>query len=189
MGSCATTLTGSKGSGAYVVPYMVALQRKVAFPFVTVIMTLLAVPFAVTTGRRGALYGIGIGIVLAMVYWITLSLFGALGAGGVLDPLLAAWAPNILFGAAAAFMNLTVRRSLRPGQVDGSAALTRTTQNHSSGAVGRPRTVRGSLLDRHVAQPEAARRTGPGVAPFDGEDDAVDRRGRRQRRSGLGRRA
>jgi LPS export ABC transporter permease LptG/LPS export ABC transporter permease LptF len=98
-----------KGSGAYVVPYMVALERKVAFPFVTVIMTLLAVPFAVTTGRRGALYGIGIGIVLAMVYWITLSLFGALGAGGVLDPLLAAWAPNILFGAAAAFMNLTVR--------------------------------------------------------------------------------
>jgi lipopolysaccharide export LptBFGC system permease protein LptF len=72
-------------------------------------MTLLAVPFAVTTGRRGALYGIGIGIVLAMVYWIALSLFGALGAGGVLDPLLAAWAPNILFGAAAAFMNLTVR--------------------------------------------------------------------------------
>ena len=34
------------------------------------IMTLLAVPFAVTTGRRGALYGIGIGIVLAIVYWI-----------------------------------------------------------------------------------------------------------------------
>jgi LPS export ABC transporter permease LptG len=98
-----------KGSGAYVVPYMVALERKVAFPFVTVIMTLLAVPFAVTTGRRGALYGIGIGIVLAMIYWIALSLFGALGAGGVLDPLLAAWAPNILFGAAAAFMNLTVR--------------------------------------------------------------------------------
>ena len=44
---------------------MVQLQRKVAFPFVTLIMTLLAVPFAVTTGRRGALYGIGVGIVLA----------------------------------------------------------------------------------------------------------------------------
>ena len=32
-------------------------------------MTLLAVPFAVTTGRRGALYGVGVGIVLAIVYW------------------------------------------------------------------------------------------------------------------------
>src|SRR5919204_5756640 len=37
-----------------VVPYLVRLQRKVAFPFVSLVMTLLAVPFAVTTGRRGA---------------------------------------------------------------------------------------------------------------------------------------
>ena len=49
-------------------------------------MTLLAVPFAVTTGRRGAMYGIGIGIVLAIIYWIMLSVFGALGAGGLLPP-------------------------------------------------------------------------------------------------------
>jgi lipopolysaccharide export LptBFGC system permease protein LptF len=88
---------------------MVQLQRKVAFPFVTVIMTLLAVPFAVTTGRRGALGGIGIGIALSIVYWVVLSIFGALGEGGVTTPLLAAWAPNILFGAAALYMMLTVR--------------------------------------------------------------------------------
>ena len=71
-------------------------------------MTLLAVPFAVTTGRRGAMYGVGVGIVLAIVYWMALSVFGALGAGGVLPPVLAAWAPNILFGAAAVYMVLTV---------------------------------------------------------------------------------
>lgn len=98
-----------RASGSYVVPHLVALQRKIAFPFVTVIMTLLALPFAVTTGRRGALYGIGIGIVMAIVYWVALSLFGALGAGGLLAPTLAAWAPNIMFGAAALYMNLTVR--------------------------------------------------------------------------------
>ena len=98
-----------KVSGFNVVPAMVELQHKLAFPFVTLVMTLLAVPFAVTTGRRGALYGIGAGIVLAIVYWITLSVFKALGAGGVLAPALAAWAPNVLFGAAAAYMILTVR--------------------------------------------------------------------------------
>ena len=97
-------------SGGYsVIRYMVDLQRKIAFPFVTVIMTLLAVPFAVTTGRRGALYGIGIGIVMAIGYWIALSVFAALGSGGAMSPMLAAWAPNILFGAAAAVMLLTVR--------------------------------------------------------------------------------
>jgi lipopolysaccharide export LptBFGC system permease protein LptF len=72
-------------------------------------MTMLAIPFAVTTGRRGALYGVGVGIVMAIVYWVALSLFGALGEGGVLTPILAAWAPNVLFGAAALYMILTVR--------------------------------------------------------------------------------
>jgi lipopolysaccharide export system permease protein len=102
-------ITQLRASGFHVVPYMVQLQRKIAFPFVPLIMTLLAVPFAVTTGRRGALYGIGIGIVLAILYWTTQSVFAAIGAGGAISPVLAAWAPNILFGAAAAYMILTVR--------------------------------------------------------------------------------
>ena len=98
-----------RASGFNVIPYAVSLQRKVAFPFVTVVMTLLAVPFAVSTGRRGALYGVGIGIVLAIVYWLMVSVFAAVGSGGILSPVLAAWAPNILFSAAAAYMILTVR--------------------------------------------------------------------------------
>jgi LPS export ABC transporter permease LptG len=102
-------ITRLRASGANVVPQMVALQRKIAFPFVTIVMTVLAVPFAVTTGRRGAMYGVGIGIVLAITYWITMSVSGALGAGGVMSPMLAAWAPNIIFGAAAAYLVLTVR--------------------------------------------------------------------------------
>jgi LPS export ABC transporter permease LptG/LPS export ABC transporter permease LptF len=108
-GQLSDYITRLKASGFNAVPQMVQLQRKVAFPFVTVIMTLLAVPFAVTTGRRGALGGIGIGIAISIVYWVILSVFGALGEGGVTTPLLAAWAPNILFGAAAIYMVLTVR--------------------------------------------------------------------------------
>ena len=98
-----------QSSGYHVIPYKVALQQKLAFPFVAIIMTLLAVPFAVTTGRSGAIYGIGVGLVLAIIYRTALSLFGALGSGGWIDPTLAAWAPNILFGAAAAYLLLTVR--------------------------------------------------------------------------------
>jgi lipopolysaccharide export LptBFGC system permease protein LptF len=72
-------------------------------------MTLIAVPFAVMTGRRGALYGISVGIVLAVVYWITINGFSAVGSAGMLPPLLAAWAPNLLFGAGAAYLLLTAR--------------------------------------------------------------------------------
>jgi len=98
-----------KASGYHVVPYQVSLHQKLAFPFVAIIMTLLAVPFAVTTGRSGAVYGVGVGLVLAIIYRTALSFFGALGSGGWIDPLLAAWSPNILFGAAAAWLLLTVR--------------------------------------------------------------------------------
>jgi LPS export ABC transporter permease LptF/LPS export ABC transporter permease LptG len=96
-------------SGYDVRQWEVDLQRKLAFPFVTLVMTLIAVPFAVTTGRRGAMYGIGVGIVLALVYWTLISVFAAFGAGGALSPLLAAWAPNILFAATALVLLLTVR--------------------------------------------------------------------------------
>ena len=95
--------------GFNVVPYEVALHRKVAFPWVTLIMTLIAVPFAVTTGRRGAMYGIGLGIALAVLYRIADSVFGALGTGGVMMPMLAAWSANILFAAVAIYLLLTVR--------------------------------------------------------------------------------
>ena len=98
-----------RASGYNVLEHEVGLHRKVAFPFVTLVMTLIAVPFAVSTGKRGAMYGIGIGIVLALVYWVMISVFAAFGMGGLLDPMLAAWAPNLIFGAAAAFLLLTVR--------------------------------------------------------------------------------
>ncbi len=108
-GQLRTYIGELRASGYNVLEHEVGLNRKVAFPFVTVVMTLLAIPFAVSTGKRGAMYGIGIGIVLALVYWVMISIFAAFGIGGLLDPVLAAWAPNLIFGAAAAFLLLTVR--------------------------------------------------------------------------------
>lgn len=98
-----------RAAGLDVLPQLVDLHRKIAFPLVTIVMTLLAVPFAVMTGRRGALYGIGVGIVFAILYWTASDVFGVVGSAGVLPPALAAWAPNLLFGAAAASLLLTVR--------------------------------------------------------------------------------
>ena len=88
---------------------VVELHRKISFPFVTLVLTLIAIPFAVTMGPRGALYGVGVGISLACTYWIVMSVFGAIGSAGMLGPVLSAWAPNLLFGASAAYLLLTVR--------------------------------------------------------------------------------
>jgi len=96
-------------AGYNTVPLQVALHRKMAFPFIALIMTLIAIPFGVTTGRKGTLFGIGIGIVLAILYWTTQSLFAAVGSAGALAPPLAAWAPNILFVAVAAYLVISAR--------------------------------------------------------------------------------
>jgi LPS export ABC transporter permease LptG/LPS export ABC transporter permease LptF len=96
-------------SGLDVLDQQVALARKVAFPFVTIIMTLIAIPFAVTIGRSGTMAGIGVGVALALGYWGAISISVAFGAGGALSPVLSAWAPNLLFGAGAVYLLLTVR--------------------------------------------------------------------------------
>ena len=98
-----------EASGVDVVGLRVDLERKLSFPFVALILTLIAVPFAVTAGRHGTMYGVGIGIALAMSYWIVISIFGAVGSAGLLTPVLAAWAPNVLFGGSAVYLLLAVR--------------------------------------------------------------------------------
>lgn len=86
----------------------VQLHRKPAFPLVGLVMALIGIPFAFVVGRRGALYGIGISIVIAMIYWACLAIFEHLGNNALLPPLLSAWAPNLLFGAAGLYLMLTL---------------------------------------------------------------------------------
>ena len=96
-------------SGFNAIPLEVELHKKIAFPFVTLVMTLLAIPFGVSTGRRGALYGIGLGIVIALCYWILIGAFVALGRGGLLPPAIAGWAPNVLVLGIASYLVLRTR--------------------------------------------------------------------------------
>lgn len=102
-------VTELRDSGYFTAPEEVALHHKLAFPLVTLVMTLLAVPFGVTTGRHGALYGIGLVIALAFGYYLLTTVFMAAGAAGLLPAMLAAWAANLLFLAAAGYLILTVR--------------------------------------------------------------------------------
>jgi lipopolysaccharide export LptBFGC system permease protein LptF len=90
------------------VPLTVQLHRKLSFPMVGLVMTLIGIPFAFVVARRGALYGIGVSIIIAIVYWACLGTFEALGNNALLPAALAAWAPNLLFGAAGLYRMLTL---------------------------------------------------------------------------------
>jgi LPS export ABC transporter permease LptF/LPS export ABC transporter permease LptG len=80
----------------------VDLGQKTALPFVSLVMALLAVPFAFSMGRKGALVGAGLSVALAMAYWGAFAIFRSLGTTGVLPPFLAAWGANLIFGLAGA---------------------------------------------------------------------------------------
>ena len=96
-------------SGFSVAEERVRLQSKIAFPLVTLVMTILGIPFGVTTGRHGALYGVGLAIGLGAVHFLLAYFFIAVGSAAVMPAALAAWATNILFLAAAGYLLLTVR--------------------------------------------------------------------------------
>jgi LPS export ABC transporter permease LptG len=96
-------------AGFNVREHEVNLHRKIALPVAAVVLTLLAVPLGMLSGRHGALYGMGIAIALAVVYFLVQTLFTAAGAAAILPTPLAAWAANILFLSAALYLLLTVR--------------------------------------------------------------------------------
>jgi LPS export ABC transporter permease LptG/LPS export ABC transporter permease LptF len=86
----------------------VRLWEKTSWPFISVIMALIALPFSFKMGKKGAMYGIGIALFLAFVYWVLFGLFTKLGEVGSLPAVLAAWSANILFGLAALYLFLRV---------------------------------------------------------------------------------
>ena len=94
--------------GMDVVGLQVDLHSKLALPAVAVVMALIGIPFSFVVGRRGALYGVGIALLLAIFYWSCFEIFRALGVNGLLAPALAMWAPNILFAGAAVYLLLSL---------------------------------------------------------------------------------
>ena len=86
----------------------VKLWTKTSWPALSVVMALIALPFAFKIGKRGALYGIGIALVLGILYWIVFAIFTKFGEVGNLPPILSAWSANILFAIAAVYLFLNV---------------------------------------------------------------------------------
>jgi lipopolysaccharide export LptBFGC system permease protein LptF len=82
------------------------LWHKVAYPLVAIVMAILAIPFALTMGRRGSLTGIAVAIGVALAYWVVDGLFGAMGYVNYLPAPLAAWSADVLFGLTGGYLLL-----------------------------------------------------------------------------------
>jgi LPS export ABC transporter permease LptG len=95
-------------SGFDTVRLKVQLQKKIAFPLITLVMAILAIPFSASGRRGGALVGVAVALGIALVYWVTAGLFEAMGNANQLPAMLAAWAPDFIFAAAGGYLLLRV---------------------------------------------------------------------------------
>jgi LPS export ABC transporter permease LptG/LPS export ABC transporter permease LptF len=95
-------------SGFDTVRLKVQLQKKIAFPLITLVMAVLAIPFSASGRRGGALVGVAVALAIAVIYWVTSGLFEAMGDANQLPAMLAAWAPDFIFAIAGGYMLLRV---------------------------------------------------------------------------------
>lgn len=90
--------------------YIVDLQGKIAFSFVSIILAVIGFAFSLRTERSGGIaQGIGAGLIIGFSYWLVFAFGMSLGRSGTLSPLIAAWFANILFGVLSVVLILRVR--------------------------------------------------------------------------------
>jgi len=72
-------------------------HSRLALPFSCFVFTLLAMPLGIQNRRSGKASGFSLAIGVILLYYVALSAFETLGERRLLAPVLACWAPNLLF--------------------------------------------------------------------------------------------
>lgn len=97
-------------AGSDISRLVVDYHGKIAFPFASFIVVLFGVPFASTKRRSGLSVQFGISLLICFVYLVCQKLSQVFGYNGDLQPVLAAWLPNMLFFLAGCFVIVHVKK-------------------------------------------------------------------------------
>ena len=95
-------------SGFDVVRLRVQLNKKLSYPLITFIMALIAIPFALSAAKKGAITGVAVAVGIAVVYTVVSRLFEAMGDISQLPPAVAAWSPDLIFALVGAYLILKI---------------------------------------------------------------------------------
>jgi lipopolysaccharide export system permease protein len=85
------------------------LHGRLAAPWTCFVVVLIAIPFGVASGRRNLFVGVAGSIFICIAYFVVQKISLALGSFGDLPGWLAAWLPNLIFGATGLFLMSRVR--------------------------------------------------------------------------------
>ncbi|MDR2881942.1 MAG: LPS export ABC transporter permease LptG [Azoarcus sp.] len=91
--------------------YEIALWKKINMPFTSLVMMILALPFALTHERSGGVsVKVFLGVMLGVAFYLLNGMFSSLGMINSWPPAIAAVTPSLLFLTAAAMMLYLVER-------------------------------------------------------------------------------
>ena len=85
-------------SGSDVNVIKVERALKISIPVTCIIIAIFGAPLATSTQRGGAAWGIGLSLAVTVAFLVFIQLTKAIGGEAVMDPVLAAWLPNTIFG-------------------------------------------------------------------------------------------
>ncbi len=74
----------------------VAIQRKLAFPFVCIVFSLMGAAMGIRPQRAGKATSFGVSVLLIFGYYLLMFVCAALGQAEIISPFLAGWLPNFI---------------------------------------------------------------------------------------------
>jgi lipopolysaccharide export system permease protein len=74
----------------------VTIQRKLAFPFVCIVFSLIGAAMGIRPQRTGKATSFGVSVLMIFGYYLIMMISAALGQSEVISPFLAGWLPNFL---------------------------------------------------------------------------------------------
>jgi len=77
--------------------YEVRFQSRYAFPLTNLLVVLMGIPLGMRVSRSGPLLGVGTALTLVVVFYFLNNITLALGDGGRIPPVAAAWTTNAIF--------------------------------------------------------------------------------------------
>ena len=84
--------------------YLVEKHKRIAFPFATIILTLIGVSISSRKVRGGIGMHLGLGIAITFTFILFLQITTVFATQGNLSPWLAVWIPNFIFGVVGIFL-------------------------------------------------------------------------------------
>ena len=84
--------------------HLIEKHKRMAFPFATIILTLIAVAFASRKVRGGVGLHLGVGLLISFSYILFMQVSTTFATNGDLSPVIAVWIPNFIYIGLAAYL-------------------------------------------------------------------------------------